>query len=220
MQLQQQLDQAIESREERLRRLDRDDQKEALRKEIEVINERAKEEIDKLNQEQKTTEEAYRERMKDFNLRIEAEQFLMTQSAEQILAFMAEYAPEYDALGKTLGEKLLEGFAEKVDNIADFFKDWNDAFNKIQENLAADMLAAGDAFYAAYKDKLRIEAEITQEVVESAIQVALSNARENGALPPPTITQTVNFNQPIESAGDAAARLARLNEDLVTLLFG
>ena len=121
MKLQQQLEQAIESREERLNRQAREDQREALRKDVEGIRERAEEELKLLDEEQKTIEEAYREQMKAAALRAEAEKLILTQSQEELLELLGEYAPEYNALGKTLGEKLVEGFEQKVGSIVDWF---------------------------------------------------------------------------------------------------
>ena len=59
LKLQQQLEQAIESREERLRRQERDDQKDFLRKQIEGINERMEVELKALDKEQDELEKAY-----------------------------------------------------------------------------------------------------------------------------------------------------------------
>jgi len=77
LKLQQQLEQAIESREERLRRQERDDQKDFLRKQIEGINERMDGELKALDKEQDELEKAYAERMKSAALRAEAEMTIM-----------------------------------------------------------------------------------------------------------------------------------------------
>ncbi|MEG0742684.1 MAG: hypothetical protein RR521_10670, partial [Clostridia bacterium] len=57
--LQQQLDAAIQAREERLRKLALDDQKDALRKEIDQINDKADEQLSALDKEQAGIEAAY-----------------------------------------------------------------------------------------------------------------------------------------------------------------
>ena len=51
--------------------------------------------------------------MKDAALQAEAEKLILTQSQDELLSLISSYAPEYDALGQTLGEKLLDGFKRK-----------------------------------------------------------------------------------------------------------
>jgi len=52
---------------------------------------------------------------------------------------LKDYAPEYDALGKTLGEKLLDGFKDKVGGIVDWFEGLNSAMIAYQEGISAQM---------------------------------------------------------------------------------
>ena len=99
----QQLDQAMESREERLARLALQDQKDALRAEIDQIEKKADSQLEALDREQEAIEAAYEERMKDAALQAEAEKLILTQSQDELLSLISSYAPEYDALGQTLG---------------------------------------------------------------------------------------------------------------------
>jgi len=133
----------------------------------------------------------------------------MTQSQEQMISLIAEYNPDFDALGKTLGEKLLDGFMEKVGSVVDFYKEFQDIFVHIQDTLAEDMLEVADKMNEAYRNKMMSDAAVIAE----AIKMTKADGVE-----PVVIHQTVNFNQPVESVGDTAARLARLNEELGAMI--
>ena len=190
--LQQQLDEAVASREERLRKLELKQQKEALQEEIEKIRDQASEKIKELDGEQDAIEKAYEERLKAASLQAEAEKLLMTKSQDEIMDLLYEYVPEYDALGKSMGEKLLEGFQSKVVSIADWFRSFNDQLARMQEELAGSMNAATDRFYESRRD----------------------TAGQSGAGGAPVVQQTVNFYEPVESPGQVARRMEDVNDQL------
>ena len=190
--LQQQLDEAVASREERLRKLELKQQKEALQEEIEKIRDQASEKIRELDGEQDAIERAYEERLKAASLQAEAEKLLMTKSQDEIMDLLYEYVPEYDALGKSMGEKLLEGFQSKVGSIADWFRGFNDQLARMQEQLAGTMNAATDRFYESRRD----------------------TAGQSGAGGAPVVQQTVNFYEPVESPSQVARRMEDVNDQL------
>lgn len=190
--LQQQLDEAVASREERLRKLELKQQKEALQEEIEKIRGQASEKIKELDGEQDAIEKAYEERLKAASLQAEAEKLLMTKSQDEIMDLLYEYVPEYDALGKSMGEKLLEGFQSKVGSITDWFRGFNDQLARMQENLAGSMNAATDRFYESRRD----------------------TAGQSGAGGAPVVQQTVNFYEPVESPSQVARRMEDVNDQL------
>lgn len=190
--LQQQLDEAVASREERLRKLELKQQKEALQEEIEKIRDQAFEKIKELDGEQDAIEKAYEERLKAASLQAEAEKLLMTKSQDEIMDLLYEYVPEYDALGKSMGEKLLEGFQSKVGSIADWFRSFNDQLARMQEELAGTMNAATDRFYESRRD----------------------TAGQSGAGGAPVVQQTVNFYEPVESPSQVARRMEDVNDQL------
>lgn len=190
--LQQQLDEAVASREERLRKLELKQQKEALQEEIEKIRDQASEKIKELDGEQDAIEKAYEERLKAASLQAEAEKMLMTKSQDEIMSLLYEYVPEYDALGKSMGEKLLEGFQSKVGSIADWFRSFNDQLARMQEELAGTMNAATDRFYESRRD-------------------TASQSGQSGAT---MVQQTVNFYEPVESPGQVARRMEDVNDQL------
>ena len=190
--LQQQLDEAVASREERLRKLELKQQKEALQEEIEKIRDQASEKIKELDGEQDAIEKAYEERLKAASLQAEAEKLLMTKSQDEIMDLLYEYVPEYDALGKSMGEKLLEGFQSKVGSIADWFRSFNDQLARMQEELAGTMNAATDRFYESRRD-------------------TASQSGQSGAT---VVQQTVNFYEPVESPSQVARRMEDVNDQL------
>lgn len=190
--LQQQLDEAVASREERLRKLELKQQKEALQEEIEKIRDQASEKIKELDGEQDALEKAYEERLKAASLQAEAEKLLMTKSQDEIMDLLYEYVPEYDALGKSMGEKLLEGFQSKVGSIADWFRSFNDQLARMQEELAGTMNAATDRFFESRRD----------------------TAGQSGAGGAPVVQQTVNFYEPVESPSQVARRMEDVNDQL------
>lgn len=194
--LQQQLEQALSSREDRLHKLALEDQKDALREQIEQIEQKADDEISAIDKEQDEIEKAYDERLKEAALRAEAEKLMMTQSQQQILDLLKEYAPDYDATGQTLGEKLLEGFQKKVGGIADWFKSFNAQMAKAQEQMAAMAQEAAGTFYRQQSERNQTQS----------------------AVPPTVVNQTVQFNEPVESPSQVARRIEQVNEELSVLL--
>ena len=190
--LQQQLDEAVASREERLRKLELKQQKEALQEEIEKIKDQASEKIKELDGERDAIEKAYEERLKAASLQAEAEKLLMTKSQDEIMDLLYEYVPEYDALGKSMGEKLLEGFQSKAGSIADWFRGFNDQLARMQEELAGSLNAATDRFYESRRD----------------------TAGQSGAGGAPVVQQTVNFYEPVESPSQVARRMEDVNDQL------
>lgn len=193
--LQQQLDEAVASREERLRKLELKQQKEALQEEIEKIRDQASEKIKELDGEQDAIEKAYEERLKAASLQAEAEKLLMTKSQDEIMDLLYEYVPEYDALGKSMGEKLLEGFQSKVGSIADWFRGFNDQLARMQEELAGSLNAATDRFYESRRE-------------------TGSQSGQSGQSGAPVVQQTVNFYEPVESPGQVARRMEDVNDQL------
>lgn len=194
--LQQQLDQALESREERLARLELEDQKEALRAQIDQIEQAAESELTALDREQEAIEAAYADRMEEAALRAEAEKLILSQSQDELLSLLEQYAPDYDALGQTLGEKLLDGFARGAGDVAAWFEDFSARLAGAQAQMAALAQSAADTFYDG-----RQTAQAAQ-----------------AAAPAVTVNQTVEFNQPVETPAQVARRMEEVNEALAMML--
>ena len=194
--LRQQLDQALESREERLARLELEDQKEALRAQIDQIEQAAQSGLAALDREQEAVEAAYADRMEEAALRAEAEKLILSQSQDELLSLLEQYAPDYDALGQTLGEKLLDGFARGAGDVAAWFEDFSARLAGAQAQMAALAQSAADTFYDG-----RQTAQAAQ-----------------AAAPAVTVNQTVEFNQPVETPAQVARRMEEVNEALAMML--
>lgn len=195
--LRQQLDQALESREERLARLELEDQKEALRAQIDQIEQAAESELSALDREQEAIEAAYADRMEEAALRAEAEKLILSQSQDELLSLLEQYAPDYDALGQTLGEKLLDGFARGAGDVAAWFEDFSARLAGAQAQMAALAQSAADTFYDGRQT---------------------AQAAQSPATPAVTVNQTVEFNQPVETPAQVARRMEEVNEALAMML--
>lgn len=195
--LRQQLDQALESREERLARLELEDQKEALRAQIDQIEQAAESELAALDREQEAIEAAYADRMEEAALRAEAEKLILSQSQDELLSLLEQYAPDYDALGQTLGEKLLDGFARGARDVAAWFEDFSARLAGAQAQMAALAQSAADTFYDGRRT---------------------AQAAQSPATPAVTVNQTVEFNQPVETPAQVARRMEEVNEALAMML--
>ena len=195
--LRQQLDQALESREERLARLELEDQKEALRAQIDQIEQAAESELAALDREQEAIEAAYADRMEEAALRAEAEKLILSQSQDELLSLLEQYAPDYDALGQTLGEKLLDGFARGAGGVAAWFEDFSARLAGAQAQMAALAQSAADTFYDGRRT---------------------AQAAQSPATPAVTVNQTVEFNQPVETPAQVARRMEEVNEALAMML--
>ena len=128
--------------------------------------------------------------------RAEAEKLILSQSQDELLSLLEQYAPDYDALGQTLGEKLLDGFARGAGDVAAWFEDFSARLAGAQAQMAALAQSAADTFY---------DGRQTAQAAQSAA-------------PAVTVNQTVEFNQPVETPAQVARRMEEVNEALAMML--
>jgi len=172
------------------------DERERLKAEQDAIRERAKTEQDAIARQTDAMNAAYAERMKDAAMRAEAERMMTKGSQKEILAVIKTFAPDYDAVGKTLGERLYKGMKKAGKDITAWLEDINRQICKTQRKAASAAAAAADAFYA---------------------NRGLSP--HTAAAPGPvTISPTYNFYVPAESPADTARRVAQTNLALASML--
>ena len=110
-----------------------------------------------------------------------------------MLRLLYQYVPEYDALGQTMGERLLEGFMSRVQDVTDWFESFNGQLAGMQQVLAQDTLAATEGFYG----------------------VQHSRETDRGGV---VVNQNVSFHEPVESPAQVARRMADVNDALGQLL--
>lgn len=130
-----------------LERNQREDQKEALRNEQTAIQEKVTAEQEALNQQLTDLDKYYEERLKDQNIKAEAEKMLIKNNQKEIIDLIKAFAPDYDATGKTLGEKLVDGFKSKVGNLETWLKNFNSQIVAYQNQVASIAVQAADNFW-------------------------------------------------------------------------
>jgi len=169
----------------------REDAKAALQAQLSAVADRTEAELSALDEQAAAVTEAYAERLQAAALQAEAEKQLMTGSQQDILTLIAQFAPEYNAAGQTLGEQLLSGFMEKVGSVEGWTETLNAMIAGVQQSLNTAMQNAADSFY-------------TEHASAAAAGV--------------TITQQNTFNTPVESPADTALRIRQANEALAAQL--
>lgn len=166
----------------------REDQKKALQEQIDLIEEQSQTQIDALKKESEAIDAYYDEMTQKARLELEAQEIMMRESQESIIALLKEYAPDYEATGKTFGEKFFDGFVSVMGDISSWF----------------------DAFAAAMESPI---VKATQYATTSARNQG-TGAAGTGAM----ITQNVTFTVPVESPGDTARRMQQVNEALAAMV--
>ena len=187
--LEEQLQRAMDDREKRLRRQELEDQKAALKAQADEVERQAQQELDRLDAEGEAIEALYRQRLEAAALEAEAEKLLMENNQQEILSLLEAFVPEYDLLGRTMGERLAAGFQQSVGNVVGWFEQLSGQLDSVWSGMVS---AAGQQ------------------------TAALARGTVSQTQPPAdvTISQTVNFNQPVESPGDVARRMESVNQAL------
>lgn len=146
-QLQKQLDKAKEDRTKRLHEQEIVDQKAALEQEkqnqldnIGSIYDAKKQDLDQQLQDVK---DFYTKKLDATKLEAEAEWIVMNDSQKDIVNLLKSYSSDYESVGKTLGEKLFDGFRSKITGITDMIT-----------NITAQINAAKDSAVAAAQSKI------------------------------------------------------------------
>ncbi|MDD3411604.1 MAG: hypothetical protein PHY12_12435 [Eubacteriales bacterium] len=147
--LQKQLDEAEAARAARLKAQERADERAALEEELTGVESTLEQQLAALDKQEDAVRAAYDKRLEAAALAAEAEKLLATNAQEEILTLIKGYAPEYDSLGRTLGERLAAGFADSVGNITQWFDSLNGRIDSAQEALRQSLAADADAFYGS-----------------------------------------------------------------------
>ena len=159
---------------------------------MQAVQDRADAEIEALEKESERIDSVYDEMLKGQSLAAEAQKLLMESTQEDLLALLTSYAPDYEATGRTLGEKIFEGFKSAFGDVSAFFESIDAQFEQMADR--AQSAAFGK----------------TQNLQASGQAAATVTA--------PTINQTVNFNQPVESPADVTRRMQQVSEELAGMM--
>lgn len=192
--IQKEINRLDKEEQKRLEQEARDELRKQLEQQIEDAKEQSKQKQEALEKESEALDETYEKLMQDSALKAEAERMLMQASQEDILQLLQSYAPDYEVVGQSMGEKLVEGFTQKVGSIEDYF-------NRIQTQIDAFHSAVADAANQAAD---HFYASRAQEEARIAAQAAPTN-----------VQMTVNFNQPVESPIETRRELEKAMQSMV-----
>lgn len=169
------------------------DERDALTGQMQAIRDHADEQIGKLEEESARIDSVYDGLVKGQSLAAEAQKLLMESTQDDLLSLLSAYAPEYEATGRTLGEKLYEGFASAFGDISAWFDGLDAQFEQLVARAQEAAFGSAGAIKAAGEDRAQVGAA-------------------------PVIQQTVNFNQPVESAADVTRRMQQVSEELAGMI--
>lgn len=170
----------------------REDERGALEAQMQAIRDQADAEIKKLEKESERVDGVYDELLKGQSLAAEAQKLLMESSQEELLGLLSSYAPDYEATGRTLGEKLYEGFRAAFGDVSWFFEQIDTQFEAMTDR--------------------------AQQAVFGAARGVQASGQASASVSSPVIQQTVNFNQPIETPADVTRRMQQVSEGLAGMM--
>ena len=202
-QMQKELNRIEEEERKRREAVERENERERLRQEMEAVKNDSQKHQDALQEELDGLSKTYDELMSDFNLRAEAEKLILKSSQDQLVELIRSYAPQYDLLGQSFGEKLVDGFKSKVGDIEAYFQSIQQRISAYQDNLAYTANAAADRFW---QDRAQYEQKLSGQSAPAA-------AKRD-------VTMIVNFNQPVESPIEIRRQLNRAAEDFARRIGG
>ena len=178
-----------------------DEQREAQKKELQAQIDSAKEQSSKqqeiLQAELDAIAKNYDKLMSQYSLENTAYKKMLSSSQNEIVAFIASYAPEYELLGQTLGEKLYRGLKNKIQNIDYYFKNLGILWQYYSNTTSKVANEAVDKFWASRQQ----------------YQQQLNNISAV-----PEVNLTVNFNEPVESPVQVARKMEEVTQKLVAQL--
>lgn len=192
-QLQKQLAQAQAAWEQLQTDWARADERDALNGQLQAIRDQADAQIAGLEEESARIDSVYDELVKGQSLAAEAQKLLMESTQDDLLSLLSGYAPDYEATGRTLGEKLYEGFMAAFGDVSAWFSGLDAQFEQLAQRAQEAAFGRTDALRSEGADRA-----------------------QTGVAP--VIQQTVNFNQPVESAADVTRRMQQVSEELAGMI--
>lgn len=185
---------------ERLAVEQRKKQKSDLQKQIDDAKELSSAKQDALSSEKEALNKNYEELMKNMNLEAEAYKYIASHSMEQIVYLIGSYAPEYEGLGKTLGEKLYDGMKSSIKYIDSYMTAIKNATSEYQYYLELNANAAADKFW---QSRASYEANILNNSAAPAVQDV-------------SVNMTVNFNDKVDSPSAVAKKMEQVTQQIIS----
>ncbi len=208
VELQKQLNKLIADREKRLYEQQIEDRKDALEKQIddiknnaehqkEILEQEKKAKIDYINelynaqkvsldQQMNDLRNFYAQKLSQASLEAEAEKLIMDNNQKEILELLKAYGNEYEITGKTLGDRLYDGFKPAIDNI---------------KSLIASITASIDA---ARQQAIQVQIEASKIKIPTVQSSAGSGAA--AAAKSVTVSQQLVFNTPVAPTPSEVSR--------------
>lgn len=175
----------------------REQKRQQLQEQIEAVKKESSVQQDLLNAELEAVSKNYEKVMSQYSLENEAYKMMLDKSQNEIVSFIASFAPQYELAGQTLGEKLYAGLKNKISNI-DYWLQQIDVKWQYYINQTAKLAnKTVDDFWnsrANYQQQLNTMTQI------------------------PNINLTVNFNEPVESPVQVARKMEEVTNNLVSQL--
>ncbi|HBJ2609727.1 phage tail tape measure protein [Clostridium botulinum] len=138
LEMQQELSNLLKEREKRLHKEQLEEQKKKLEKEkeeklqnINAVYESNKESLEKQLEDYRSFCE---KRTQDAVLQAEAEKLIMDNNQKEIVELLHSYSKEYEYAGQTLGQKLVDGFSPKIQEIKDMIASITAEINGARQN--------------------------------------------------------------------------------------
>ena len=171
----------------------RADERDALNGQLQAIRDQADAQIAGLEKESARIDSVYDELVKGQSLAAEAQKLLMESTQDDLLSLLSGYAPAYEATGRTLGEKLYEGFMAAFGDVSAWFSGLDAQFEQLAQRAQEAAFGRTEAIQADGADRAQTSVA-------------------------PVIQQTVNFYQPVESATDVTRRMQQVSEELAGMI--
>ncbi len=177
---------------------ERNDLREALNAQAQAVAETAQAEQDRLYEQLEATHKYYDQLSRESAIQAQSEKILMKNSQTYIINLLKTYAPEYDTIGQTMGERLVEGFTKRVGNIDTWFNNFNKRVATYQSQMATAANAAASEYWR------------TRSVYDN--DTYKTEHVQSAPWSQPTLH--IYFNQPVESPAEVSRELERMAERL------
>lgn len=175
----------------------REQKRQQLQEQIEAVKKESSVQQDLLNAELEAVSKNYEKVMSQYSLENEAYKMMLEKSQNEIVNFIASFAPQYELAGQTLGEKLYAGLKNKISNIDYWLQQIDVKWQYYSSQTAKLANKTVDDFWnsrANYQQQLNTMSKISN------------------------INLTVNFNEPVESPVQVARKMEEVTNNLVSQL--
>ena len=174
----------------------REKQKEELQKQMDKAKEESAKQQDALKQRQDALNEQYEKLTSSFALEAEAQKTIMEKGMNGVIDLIKSFAPEFNLAGKTLAEKLYEGFKSK---------NWDvDAYSNIIQNGTS----------SAYQQAQRVAIDAANKFWRTRTEYNRQTGMTTAPAKIPEVKLTVNFNQPVQSPVETQRALRKVSQEL------